>query len=358
MVSLLIAGIVTLTVSFICSVCEALILSTTVAEIEGLKRSHPKRGELLEKLRANLDGTLSSILTVNTVANAFGSGTIGAIGSGVLGGAGLAAVMVVFGAALLIFTEILPKTIGFSYRTRLQPLVVYPLWVLCRVFRPFSYVCNWLVRQIVHVPESDHQAADEIALLAQRAYQQGHLEELQANLISNSVALDQVRVSQIMTPRTVVTTIRRSAAVADVLREYPNMPFARMPVYGRNLDDVVGVLRRRDLLKAKAAGNDNETVEKLMQEVHFIPETVTVAAALRHLLKTQQQILVVVDEFGSTAGVVSMEDVTEQILGREIFEKDDLAVDMRELARSRQAKLQRSRRAAAADTGGTNPGSA
>ncbi|WP_404420735.1 CNNM domain-containing protein [Nibricoccus sp. IMCC34717] len=351
MVSLVIACALTLAVSFVCSLCEALILSTTVAEVEGLKRSHRKRGELLEQLRANLDGTISAILTLNTMANAFGSAAVGAIGASLLSEVGLGVFMACFGVTLLIGSEVLPKTIGFSYRKQLQPLVAFPLWLVCRVFRPVSYVCNRVVRLIIQVPESDHQAADEIALLAQRAYQQGNLQQLQANLISNAVSLDQVRVGAIMTPRTVVTSIRKSATVADVLREFANMPFARMPVYGRNLDDVVGVLRRRDLLKAKAAGQDNDPVEKLMQEVHFIPDTVTAAAALLQFLKTQQQMMVVVDEFGSMAGVISMEDVTEQILGQEIFEKDDLAVDMRELARARQAKLHKGRRfAAAAET--------
>jgi CBS domain containing-hemolysin-like protein len=111
-----------------------------------------------------------------------------------------------------------------------------------------------------------------------------------------------------------------------------------MPVFGKNLDDIVGLARRRDLLKAKANGQDSMFVEQLMHEVNFIPETVTIANALQVFLKTHQQLLVAVDEFGATAGVLTMEDVIEQLLGREIFEKDDLAVDMRELARSRQQR--------------------
>ena len=109
-------------------------------------------------------------------------------------------------------------------------------------------------------------------------------------------------------------------------------------------DDVVGFVRRRYLLKAKANDQDLDLVEKVMQEVHFIPETVTVANALQVFLKTHQQILVVVDEFGATAGVVSMEDVMEHLLGREIFEKDDIAVDMRELARAKLQKQAKPRR--------------
>ena len=111
-----------------------------------------------------------------------------------------------------------------------------------------------------------------------------------------------------------------------------------MPVYKSSLDEIVGLVRRRELQNAKAHDRDNELVEKLMQEIHFILDTVTAGNALQVFLRTHQQLLVVVDEFGSTAGVLTMEDVIEHLLGREIFEKDDVAVDMRELARAKQKK--------------------
>jgi CBS domain containing-hemolysin-like protein len=136
----------------------------------------------------------------------------------------------------------------------------------------------------------------------------------------------------------VINALRREATISEVFKEFPNLPFGRILVFGKNLDDIVGLVRRRDLLKAKANDQDSSTVGQLMGEVHFIPETITVAAALQTFLKTHQQLVVVVDEFGATAGVLSMEDVIEHLLGREIFEKDDVAVDMREFAR---AKVQR-----------------
>jgi CBS domain containing-hemolysin-like protein len=115
-----------------------------------------------------------------------------------------------------------------------------------------------------------------------------------------------------------------------------NIPFARLPVYDGKADNIVGLARRRDLLKAKAADQDHLTVGSLMQPVLFVPDTATAATALQQFLKNHQQIAVVVDEYGSLAGVVSMEDIFEHLLGAEFFEKDDMAVDMRELARRRQ----------------------
>ncbi len=333
---LIISIAATLGISFLCSLFEAIILSTTIAEIEGLKETRPRRGAALEKLKVEIDETISAILTLNTMANGVGSVIIGAVAAQVYGNAALEWVTPIFAAVLLVGAEVLPKNMGVVYRRKFQPVVVYPLLILRRVLTPITYVCNAIVRLFVRQPAHLHGSDEEIRLLALRGAKDGVLSRSESSIITNALSLDDIRVSAIMTPRTVVTALRRDATVADVFREYPTLPFGRLPVYGKNLDDIVGLARRRDLLKAKANDQDGLRVEQLMHEVQFVPETVTVAAALQVFLKAHQQLLITVDEFGTIAGVVTMEDVIEQLLGREIFEKDDVAVDMRELARSRQ----------------------
>jgi CBS domain containing-hemolysin-like protein len=331
----------TLSVTFICSLMEALIFSTTMIEIETLKKSHPRRGLLLEHLKVNLDETISTILTLSTIANTLGSVVIGSLATRLFGETILGVLSAVLTFTILVFSEVIPKNIGVIYRRSLQSHVVYPLAFMRSSLRPITYVCNGIVRIFLKRHAQLHTSDEEIILLAQRGAQEGSLTKNESALIANALALDDIRVAEIMTPRTVITALRRTATVGEVFAEFPNVPFARMPVYGRNIDDVVGLIRRRDLLKSKANDLDAELVEKLMQEIHFIPETVTAANALQVFLKTHQQLLVVVDEFGSTSGVITMEDVMEQLLGREIFEKDDIAVDMRELARSKQQKQTR-----------------
>lgn len=357
MIWLVVAIFLTLSISFLCSLMEALILSTTVTEVESLKRDRPKRGELLERLKVNLEETISTILTLNTIANTLGSVIIGGLATKLYGEAVLGLISAVLTLAILVFSEVLPKNLGVAYRRSLQPVIVYPLTWMCNALRPVTYFCGLIVRVVVRTPDRPTRSDEEIILLAERGAQQGTLSRSESNIITNALSLDDVRVSEIMTPRTVVTALKRNATVGEVFRDYPNVPFARIPVYGKNLDDIVGLIRRRDLLKAKANDQDFDLVEKLMQEVHFIPETVTVANALQAFLKAHQQILVVVDEFGATAGVISMEDVFEHLLGREIFEKDDVAVDMRELARARQQKQGRGRRPGEGNSAGSGTGS-
>jgi len=339
------AIVLTVGLSFICSLFEAIVLSTTPADIQALKRRHPRRGELLEMTKQSLDQTISAILTLNTIANTLGSLLVGGLAAHLLNDTQLGILTAALTLTILVFSEVLPKSLGVAYHKTLQPHVVYPLWWMRRLLLPVTYVCNLVVRPFIPGQHDTHASDEEIILLAERGAEQGTLSKSESSIITNALALDDIRVSEIMTPRTVVTALKKTATIGEVFREFPNLPFGRMPVFGRNLDDIVGLARRRDLLKAKANDQDLSLVESVLHEIHFIPQTVTVANALQVFLKTHQQLLVVVDEFGSTAGVVTMEDVIEQLLGREIFEKDDVAVDMRELARARQQKAVRSRRA-------------
>ena len=339
---LVITILLTLGISFMCSMLEAIVLSTTVTEIERLKKSRPRRGLRLEIIKHELDATISAILTLNTIANTLGSMLIGSLAATLFNEVVVGILSGLLTLAVLVFSEVLPKSLGVAYRKTLQPHVVYPIWWMRRALVPITYLCNRVVRLFIrNVPEIQH-SEEEILLLAERGAQQGTLTKSESNIITNALSLDNVRVSTLMTPRTVITALRRDATITDVFRELPSVPFGRMPVYGRNIDDIVGLVRRRDLLKAKANDQDTYTVAQLLTEAHFIPETIAVAQALHLCLKVHTKMLIVVDEFGATAGVLTMEDIIEHILGREIFEKDDVAVDMRELARSQQQRSTKS----------------
>jgi CBS domain containing-hemolysin-like protein len=341
MLWLAIAIAVTLGVSFVASLLEAIVLSTTVAEIEALKKSHPRRGRVLETIKLEINQTISAILTLNTISNALGSVMIGAICGRLFGERILVFVTAGFAAILLVGSEMLPKIVGVAHRQFFQTFAVYPLWWLRRLLRPITWLANLALWPFTRLRSHQSGSEEEIILLAERGARLGTLTKSESSIITNALSLDDIRVSAIMTPRTVITALRRSATVGEVFLEYPNLPFGRMPVYGKNLDDIVGIIRRRDLLKAKAGDQDLILVEQIMHEANFIPKTATVADALQCFLKAHQQMVVAVDEFGATSGVLTMEDVIEHLLGREIFEKDDVAVDMREFARAQQREAVR-----------------
>lgn len=340
MTALVIAIVLTLSVSATCSLFEAFILSTTIAEIEGLKKDHPKIGTMLERFKIGIDETSSAILTLNTIANTAGAIVVGALAERVLDSIWLGYLSggMVFG--ILMFSEILPKNIGVAYRKSLQLYIVYPIWIVRLAMSPFSYLSKKVLTLIMPNEEpTEEEQEEEIRLLAERSAQSGALSDSERDLISNALSLDDVSVESIMTPRTVVTFIRDSLTVEEVCHDFKNIPFARLPVYGETIDDIVGVVRRREILEASSEGKNELTMRDLKSDALFIPETASGLQALQLFMKKHQQIGLVVDEYGSTAGVVTMEDIVEHLLGDEIYEDSDIAVDMRELAKKRAERM-------------------
>lgn len=341
---LVIAIALTIGVSALCSTLEAMILSVTPAEIETLKKKSPKKGELLEKHRDEIEETTSSILSLNTIANTLGATLVGGLAEKALGGGGNVLLYFAGGmtVGILLFAEIIPKNVAVIYRGGFQGALVYPLACVRFLMAPVAKVCKVTVRAVVREkPEREIDEEEEIILLARKGAKDGHLSSDESNLVANALRLDKLLVRDIMTPRTVVTALEEGLTVGAVFRKHPNVPFARIPIYGDTIDSVSGIVRRRDLLQAKAEDKDDVVIKTLAKEAHFIPENATADKALRLLLAEHVQILMVADEFGSTVGVLAMEDVVESILGQEIFEHDDVAVDMRELARRKQAAADR-----------------
>ena len=341
MIYLVIIVILTLGVSAFCSTLEAMVLSTTPVEIEALKRKYGKRGELLEKFVENIDETTSAILTANTIANTFGATLAGAQFAMIMGTG--PATRYVFPAAMtvsiLFFSEILPKNFGIFYRPAIQPWLVYPLHWLRIIMKPASKFSSWMTGKITRKKRHMRDLSDdEIIMLAEKGQKDGLISPQERDLIANSLSLDDVTISEIMTPRTVVMALDKDMTVEKVFKENPNLNFSRIPVYSDTIDNIVGIVRRRDILTAVASDRNNAKISDFMQPPIFVPETGSALSVMRQLIKKHQQMGIVVDEFASLTGVVTLEDIFEHLLGSEIFEADDIAVDMRELARNRKSR--------------------
>lgn len=340
MVTLTVAIVATLGISAFCSLLEAFILSTTLAEIEGLRQRDPSKGRRLEKYKIEMDETSSAILTLNTVANTAGAMVVGMLAERVFDSFWLGVLSALMVLGILLFSEIIPKNLGVAYRRQLQPWLVYPIWLVRLAMKPFSFFTKHMLTVIAPKEEqTEEQQEEEIRLMAERSAQSGALSDSERDLISNALSLDDVSVESIMTPRTVVTFLQQDLTVEEVLRNLRNIPFARLPVYGATLDEVTGVVRRRDILEANGDGHIDLTMKQLKSDPLFVPEAASGLQALQLFMQKHQQIAVVVDEYGSTAGVITMEDIVEHLIGHEIYEDSDMAVDMRELAKKRARRL-------------------
>ena len=343
MIFLFITLFLTLSISAFCSTLEAMVFSTTPVEIEALKKKNPRKGALLERFVTQIEETSSAILALNTIANTFGATLSGVLFAAVFGSGFWSkyAFPAALTIAILVFSEVLPKNMGVFYRPFVQNWLIYPLLWIRTAMSPISKFFRFFIGIIASKRGDTNQAAsdDEIMLLAEKGAKDGLLSVEEKNLIQNTLTLDDVEISEIMTPRTVVRALDEESTIAEVFSDGKTIPFGRMPVYKEVLDNITGIVRRRDLLTAKAQDKDKMKISELKQPVLFVPENGSALGTLVQFIKTHQHIGIVVDEFESFTGVVTMEDIFERLLGSEIFESDDIAVDMRELARRKQYAL-------------------
>ncbi|MBL6919821.1 MAG: DUF21 domain-containing protein [Puniceicoccaceae bacterium] len=328
----------TIGISALCSVLEAMILSTTTAEIEALKNSHPSRGNKLEKYKLGLEETSSAILSLNTIANTLGATMVGGLAVQIWPADSnvLLKVSSAMALSILFFSEIIPKNVGVLYRPNLQPILIFPLIWICALMAPISRVLGIVVRYTLRPTNKLTDSDEEILLLAEKSAKEGTLTSNERDMINNALSLDDLLVNEIMTPRTVVQVFDGQESVTSLLQKYKDIPFARIPIYEEQTENISGIVRRRDLLTAIADNRGNVQIKELANEAIFVPDNAAASDALQTFLKYHQQLAIAVDEFGSMSGVITMEDVIEQIIGQEIFEDDDPAIDMRELARRRQ----------------------
>jgi len=335
MTTLLLAVAFTLGTSFCCSLIEAMFLSTTSADVEALKAKHPRRGKLFEDSREHMEETISAILTLSTISSTLGAVFVGGIATKVFGSSALGIISAVMTLTSLIFAEVIPKSLGVTYRAQLQKHSAVFLFWMRRVLRPVTKLCDFIVRPVMRKSADDGASQREILLLAEKAAREGTLTGGERDLIHNALSLSTTRVADILTPRNVVVALEEDQTASCVLAEHPTIRFSRLPVHDGSLDDVTGLVRRRDILQSVATGQGERKLKDMKHPVSFIPEMATAANALQTLLAANQQLGAVVDEYGGFVGVVSIEDIVEHLIGREIYEKDDVAVDMRALARRR-----------------------
>ncbi len=320
--------------SFLCSVAEAVLLSITPSFIEDQKEKHPRRAALLKALKQdNVDRSLAAILTLNTIAH-----TVGAIGAGaqatvVFGSAWFGVFSAVMTLMILFLSEVLPKTLGAVYWSKLAGPTAYYVKGLIIVLYPIVRLSEKFTKlfsrgQAVHV-----FSRDEFVAMARVGEQAGQIAGTEARMIRNLFRFGSIEVTDIMTPRIVISALPEDITIAEGLASIEQKPFSRLPLYQDDIDDVTGFVLKDDVLLRIAQGRGHEPLASLKRALLIVPETVSLSRLLETLLKDRHHIALVVDEYGGTAGLVTLEDLVETLTGMEITDEKDAVVDMRALAR-------------------------
>jgi CBS domain containing-hemolysin-like protein len=322
--------------SFLCSVAEAVLLSITPSFIAGLRADHPKRARLLKELKQEkVDRSLAAILTLNTIAH-----TVGAIGAGakatvVFGSAYFGVFSAVMTLLILFLSEIIPKTLGAIWWRRLATPTAHFVRALVFLLYPLIVLSELLTHLISGRKQVHVFSRDEFIAMAAIGEESGGLKAGESRIIRNLIALNQVTVDDVMTPRTVIQALQQDRTVAEALPECDDSPFSRLPLYGRDLDDITGFVLKDDLLLAGARDKGTTSLTSLRREILSVPRRMPLSSLFEHLLGQHAHLAVVVGEYGGTEGLVTLEDVVETLLGVEIVDESDQTHDMRKLARSR-----------------------
>lgn len=344
MLTLILAVSLAILVSFFCSLAEASLYAIPWSSIEQLRNDGRKSGKLLFEMRSNVDKPIAAILTLNTLANTAGSTVAGAAFIAVFGSAHMGMFATVFTMLILIFGELVPKTLGVSHSIPVARFLVRPLLFIMRVLSPLIWASSLLTRLLSGAGGAPQMSEEDITAIARLSRQAGRIKPYEEAFIRNVLSLDQKRVYDIMTPRTVVFSLPDDITIAEAYKDSRIWHFSRIPVYGEDNEDLVGLVERRDLGKRYAEGATELKLSQIMRPLHFVQESLTLDLLLRDLLKARVHLFAVLDEYGGLAGVVSLEDVLEEILGSEIIDESDNVADLRELARERRKALSKPRK--------------
>jgi CBS domain containing-hemolysin-like protein len=328
-------------VSFLCSIMEAVLLSVTPSYVAALEREGDPIGERLHEMKENIDRPLSAILSLNTIAHTVGAAGAGAQAAIVFESVPVGVISGVLTLLILIFSEIIPKTLGAVYWRTIAPFVVrllvptiFSMWPLVKLSQGLTYLLS----------QDEDEAAfsrEEFTAMAELGEEEGVFEEKESRILRNLFRFNSLRVKDVMTPRTVVFDLHEGQSIGDVVEEHDEFRFSRIPVYDDDPDDVTGYVLKDEMLLRAAQEEHDVLLETIAREILVVRETLPLPDLLERLLDRLEHIALVVDEYGGVAGVVTMEDVVETLLGLEIVDEADSVEDMQALARQQWFKRAR-----------------
>lgn len=328
--------------SGLCSCTETAILSVPPIKVRQLAQSNKKTAKVLLSIRNNINHPIATIVILNNVFNIIGSIFIGSIATEVLGDAWLGIFSGILTLLIIIFAEIIPKTFGEKYSTAIALNLAIPLQLLTFLFRPLAVMIQQITMPFLRGQKLPTTNEAEIKLLASIGYKEGVIESDEAEMIQRVFQLNDLTAADLMTPRILLTYLDGDLTLKECKEEIINSQHTRILVVEETIDQVLGVVLKSDLLTAIIEGKENQKVNDLIRQVHFVPETVRADKLLKTFQDNREHLMVVLDEYGGVAGVITLEDVLEVLTG-EIVDETDQVVDLQEIARKKRAVLLQSR---------------
>ena len=341
---LVVSFIFAISFSFLCSILEAVLLSISPSYVHVKDAEGSRIAKNLKKFKQDIDRPLSAILTLNTIAHTIGSIMVGAQAVIIYEGQtwepfgvhvpieGLVAGLMTF--AILIFSEIIPKTLGANNWKALVPFTVHTLKVLIFLLWPLIWLSQLITKQLKNEKEKSVLSRTDFLAMTYAVTEEGVIDEEESKIINNVLQWNDIASRQIMTPRTVLLACREETTI-KAFYENKNLRYSRIPIYKERMDDIDSYFLKDDLLEAIVKGDGENPVSSIKRKMHIIPETQNIDKVFRALMSKKEHIALVVDEFGGVEGIVTLEDIMETILGTEIMDETDRVADLQEIAKQK-----------------------
>jgi len=317
-----------LIVSFLCSIFESVLLSVNYAQVESLAQQGKRSGQLLKEFKRRIDMPIAAILITNTIAHTIGTAVAGATYEDAFSAETLWIFTIVFTTAVLLFTEIIPKTLGITHAARLATPVAYGIHALAVALRPLVLLSGGVSRSLRGGKDVPVTSLEEIRLLAAIGRTEGVVGVQTAGIIVGASRLPELTASDVMLPRKQVVYLSANSSRQRLLRIMKQSRHSRFPFSTTDqLDQVSGVVMAKDLL-FQLQENSDETIDwsRLVYEPIFVPETAPLNSLLRTFMEARRHMAIIVDEYGDVQGIVTFEDVLEEIVG-DIFDESDRPIE-------------------------------
>lgn len=340
--------------SFLCSIWEAVLLSVTPSFVEVEYKKGSRTGKLLKQFKEDIDRPLSAILTLNTIAHTLGAIGVGAqagkaFGDGHMHIAGLEmpfSIEAFIGAAMtlaiLILSEIIPKTLGANYWQQLSGFSAVAINLLIYSLLPLVWLSQFITRKMKKDKSKSVLSRADFTAMAELGEKEGIFKSNESRIIQNLLRLNTIRAKDIMTPRTVVKTADQERAISSFYEANQQLPFSRIPVFRDTKDHINGFVLKDEILSSMIHNKGDRPLREIMREILIVNEQMDLPGLFNRLIENREHIALVVDEFGGMAGIITMEDVIETLLGLEIVDEQDNIEDMQSLARKNWEKRARS----------------
>ena len=321
-------------ISFICSLVEATLLTIPQSYLLSIRKKSSWAISFLS-FKKNIDKPLSAILTLNTIAHTIGAAGVGAEVTSLFGDSYLGFASAILTILILFFSEIIPKTIGATYWKGLSKFTFFTLKVMLTITYPFVII-SMKITGLIATQKNNKVTREQLSALANLGYDEGVFSKQENRIIQNIIDLKKIKASAILTPRVVVFSADEDTSIGDFGKENRKIKFSRIPIYSKQIENITGYIFLQDYIEKKSDKKQfNSKLKSLRRDILRVPSSINVFTLFNQLLEKKEHISIVIDEYGGLAGIITLEDIMETLIGSEIIDESDQVVDMRKYAKQK-----------------------